>query len=711
MKNIFLIAGLFLTGTYGFSQVTYEDNDPNANPVPLGYLGWNDNTNTNLNILQNNTLRERFTSVNFAGHNGANAVNNASRIHLGLNGNFQNPFSMIHMGANINSFLYRPWMNVGITMGVPGDILHLGILQRAMPGSHVNQIDAVLAWGCNDDYFVPGSGPDNFRFLFIAPTGVDGDAGNVQGRETMRITPMGNVGIGDFSHMPNGLNQQPTQRLDVNGTARLRQMPTNQEFDVVITGKYAASPGVNGDYVLNYSTIADVTDALNIECDWNVVNAGADVAMGYTGACVEGSMLVGTTTPTTAKAYMTRPDAGVTLMSEANTGSGGSQFAGRFNAGNSGLNNTGVNATAIQAGRNNFGVDAFARTAGIDNFGVRGNAQDGRINYGVQGIADIASNINFGVHGSVTATTVSNNNVGVYGFASGSVTHHNFGGYFLACDVKPIGVYAEACNGGGPAGYFAGTIVTLGTPISLSDETIKTDISPIEGALGIIAQLEPVHYNFNTDGYAHLNLDPGLNYGFRAQQVQEVLPNLVKEVVHPAKLDSLGNEISPEENLLGIQYQQMISILTAGMKEQQAIIESQNEVLAQMMEQLANMQQQINQCCNAGDGNKSMLGGVIQPQDLNNEKSIDGGNELYQNIPNPFRESTTISYQLETGGRVQLAIYDGNGKVVTTLVDANQENGRYSEVWNANGMPAGVYHYALYVDGELLVKRAIKLQE
>ena len=60
---------------------------------------------------------------------------------------------------------------------------------------------------------------------------------------------------------------------------------------------------------------------------------------------------------------------------------------------------------------------------------------------------------------------------------------------------------------------------------------------------------------------------------------------------------------------------------------------------------------------------------------------------------------------------MQLAIYDGNGKVVTTLVDANQENGRYSEVWNANGMPAGVYHYALYVDGELLVKRAIKLQE
>jgi hypothetical protein len=130
-----------------------------------------------------------------------------------------------------------------------------------------------------------------------------------------------------------------------------------------------------------------------------------------------------------------------------------------------------------------------------------------------------------------------------------------------------------------------------------------------------------------------------------------------------------------------------------------------------MMEQLASMQQQINQCCNASDGSKSMPGGAIQPQDLNNQKSLDGGNELFQNIPNPFRESTTISYSLEEGGRVQLSIYDKTGKAVTTLTDANQGPGRYSEVWNANGMSSGVYHYALYVNGELLVKRAIKLQE
>jgi len=28
------------------AQVTYETNNPTANPIPMGFLGWNDNTNT-----------------------------------------------------------------------------------------------------------------------------------------------------------------------------------------------------------------------------------------------------------------------------------------------------------------------------------------------------------------------------------------------------------------------------------------------------------------------------------------------------------------------------------------------------------------------------------------------------------------------------------------------------------------------------------------
>jgi len=288
MKNLIFIATVIVAALLVSESAFCQATVPGNAPAFGAHLGWDDIINTELNITQNNTLRKRFTSLpTYTGINGY-TVSNANRMYFSENGNFQTPYSMLHMGSNMSTtFLQRPWMNVGVTMTSSQDILHLGIIDRPVSSAAFQQIDAVLAWGCNAN--TGSGGPDNFRFLFLQPTNTAPPtvAASQQGLETMRITPQGNVGIGDFSHMTGGLNEQPTQKLDVDGTARLRQMPTNEEFDVVITGIYAESPGVNGDYILNYSTIADFTDALNIECDWDVVNAGADVAMGYTGACVE----------------------------------------------------------------------------------------------------------------------------------------------------------------------------------------------------------------------------------------------------------------------------------------------------------------------------------------------------------------------------------------------------------------------------------------
>jgi hypothetical protein len=252
-----------------------------------------------------------------------------------------------------------------------------------------------------------------------------------------------------------------------------------------------------------------------------------------------------------------------------------------------------------------------------------------------------------------------------------------------------------------------GAVNANGYNLNPSDIQFKTNVESIENALDVINQLSPKKYNFLTEEFSHLNFPEGEQYGVIAQELIEVLPNLVKETRMLTKRDTAGNVIADPIDYLAVNYNGLIPILVAGMKEQQTIINAQNELLAQVLERL----DAVEQCCNY-DGSRSTPGnsGAL-PEKMHNEKSIDGGNELYQNIPNPFRESTTISYLLETDGRVQLAIYDGNGKVVTTLVDANQGPGRYSEVWNANGMPSGVYHYALYVNGELLVKRAIKLQE
>lgn len=79
--------------------------------------------------------------------------------------------------------------------------------------------------------------------------------------------------------------------------------------------------------------------------------------------------------------------------------------------------------------------------------------------------------------------------------------------------------------------------------------------------------------------------------------------------------------------------------------------------------------------------------------------------ELAQNYPNPFNPTTEISYRLGTAGHVTLAVYDLTGRLVTTLVDKNQNPGEYRVRWNATdasgrALPAGVYLARLKV-GEL----------
>jgi hypothetical protein len=529
----------------------------------------------------------------------------------------------------------------------------------------------------------------------------------------------GSVGIGNIT--------APTEVLDVNGTARLRIVPTATP-DVLITGVEADD---EGDYVLNHLEFSGTSNEFlagdgtwqtvntGADCDWELVNTDLDIVMGFDDACVVRAVGIGTPTPRTklqVDFHGDLPEGFDDVAIDATVRTANNQqtteriaVRGRaLNEEDESINDTyggyftahgsnkvyGLFAEAFRTTTNNISPKGVVgKAAGVsatsDNMGVQGLASNSEYNYGVRGEATYAS---------ILGGPAPARNFGVYGYACGATQNY--------------GVYGTICQGSsGYAGYFDGPIYASSSPWVISDASLKQNIESFENALDVISQLQPKTYEFVSNPDSDINLPQGPQIGLISQELEEVLPNLVRSTIHPGTNDEEGNVIHHDLEFKAVNYSGLIPVLIAGMKEQQTIIESQNEVLAQMMEQLANMQQQINDCCNSGEGNKSMPGGAFQPQDLNIQKSLDGGNELFQNIPNPFRESTTISYSLEEGGRVQLSIYDKTGKVVTTLTDANQGPGRYSEVWNANGMPSGVYHYALYVNGELLVKRAIKLQE
>ncbi len=65
--------------------------------------------------------------------------------------------------------------------------------------------------------------------------------------------------------------------------------------------------------------------------------------------------------------------------------------------------------------------------------------------------------------------------------------------------------------------------------------------------------------------------------------------------------------------------------------------------------------------------------------------------ELFQNFPNPFNPTTTISYQLPENARVRLRVCDVIGRVVNTLQDDRQPAGYHRVVFDGGACSSGVY--------------------
>jgi len=85
---------------------------------------------------------------------------------------------------------------------------------------------------------------------------------------------------------------------------------------------------------------------------------------------------------------------------------------------------------------------------------------------------------------------------------------------------------------------------------------------------------------------------------------------------------------------------------------------------------------------------------------------------LYQNVPNPFNPSTTISYELDEAARVQLQVFDISGRLVRNVFQGGEGAGRHSKVWlgrdqQGRTVAAGVYFYRVQADGEIETRRML----
>ena len=110
-----------------------------------------------------------------------------------------------------------------------------------------------------------------------------------------------------------------------------------------------------------------------------------------------------------------------------------------------------------------------------------------------------------------------------------------------------------------------GTIYSTGDIVAYSsDMRLKENIEPITNALDKVKSLSAFTYNFNEIGQKH-GLGTERTMGVSAQEVQKVAP----EVVKPAPFDhDSGSESKSGENYLTVQYEKLVPLLIAALKEE-----------------------------------------------------------------------------------------------------------------------------------------------
>lgn len=76
-------------------------------------------------------------------------------------------------------------------------------------------------------------------------------------------------------------------------------------------------------------------------------------------------------------------------------------------------------------------------------------------------------------------------------------------------------------------------------------------------------------------------------------------------------------------------------------------------------------------------------------------ESLPRGFALLQSYPNPFNPHATIKFEVPVVSNVLLKVYNVLGGEVATLTDGIRQPGTFEVVWDATGVPAGVYFYRL----------------
>lgn len=224
--------------------------------------------------------------------------------------------------------------------------------------------------------------------------------------------------------------------------------------------------------------------------------------------------------------------------------------------------------------------------------------------------------------------------------------------------------------------YVLGDAYATGVWLS-SDKKWKQDERKIEKALDLINKFEPKSYEFKqTQQTEKMNFSPGKHYGFIAQDLQKVMPELVRK---------------DEDGSLAINYIEIIPLLTEAIKEldkKQTQVNTYEDKLEQLEQEMQEMREQLATLASNRQAESAVdIKGVSET--IENQKMIIS--------PNPTSGELKITYQTNHKATdVQLRVFDMQGKWQKTI---NKLKAGKTDVKTHLNLPAGMYHIALIEDG------------